>query len=74
MSARVFWQPTGTNWKPTQGQSRLAEILCLSGSPRVFDREVIAFIRGIAAAGIPGAAELADAIEDHGSIEVKVEY
>ena len=63
----------------TLGRSKLAAILenefgrfpiRLDG----LDGSADAFLRGLEAAGVPGASELCDAVENLGLIEVSVEY
>ena len=60
----------------TLGRSKLAAILEneFGRFPIRLDGSADAFLRGLEAAGVPGASELCDAVENLGLIEVSVEY
>lgn len=69
MKNNFFWRPIANNLYPID--RRLLAILANENLVEVpLNETTIDFLRGLRAAGIPGADDLIEAIEKYGTIEV----
>lgn len=75
MSTRLHWVPITKLKNPVKEsgpslKNALRDEFGVSGCARVLGCEAMPFMRGLVAAGVPGAHELLEAISEHGEIEV----
>ena len=77
MSARVDWRPTSNDWTSTSGQSRAKQALEIAFGhfPERLSVDDLPILRGMEAVEQDGPwRSLIDAIEKHGSIELRMVY
>ena len=83
MSATVEWRPADRGWKSVSSSapSSLKECMDISGSDATYSESDLPFLRGVASAlrktdsgNARCVMEIIQAIEAHGSVEVRWSY
>lgn len=75
MSGSLMWEPAERKKKSLPTALKWALTKRYGGDPNVtVDQNNVDYLRGLLDAGTEGAQELIDAIEKHGSVQLRVEY
>ncbi len=76
MSANLCWRPVQRSYEtlPDDLKFILRDRCGLTSARRGYGGNDLEFLRGLDAAGIKGAAELIEAIEKYGEIELWLDY